>query len=208
MTDLPLLPLPPDPAATKRRYLLLGAVVVLVAALTGAGVWYYRVQQAHAAQMARTAEIAAARARVVAAARARGLSVTAKAVATTAAEATVAAAAVPKSARVADASRAGALFGAHSWYVAPPPPAYVPPPPPPPPPPPMAPPLPFVFLGSYTPGGDATVFFLTRGDRVYDVKVGDTLDGIYQVESATGGQLTFNYKPLNQRQALAIGATP
>ena len=49
---------------------------------------------------------------------------------------------------------------------------------------------------------------LTRGDRVYDVKVGDTLDGIYQVESATGGQLTFNYKPLNQRQALATGATP
>jgi len=53
-----------------------------------------------------------------------------------------------------------------------------------------------------------TVFFLTRGDRVYDVKVGDTVDGIYQIESATSWQLVFNYKPLNQRQMMSIGVTP
>jgi hypothetical protein len=52
------------------------------------------------------------------------------------------------------------------------------------------------------------VFFLTRGDRVYDVKIGDVLDGLYSIESAAGGLLTFNYKPLEQRQTLAIGATP
>jgi hypothetical protein len=114
----------------------------------------------------------------------------------------------PPSIRVADASLAGELFATHSWFV----PRRRPPPAPPPkvepPPPPMAPPLPFAFLGSYTPAGDQTVFFLTRGDRVYDVKVGDVLDGTYSVESAVGGLLTFNYKPLDQRQTLATGATP
>ena len=75
-----------------------------------------------------------------------------------------------------------------------------------PPPPPMAPPLPFAFLGSYTPAGDATVFFLTRGDQVYDVKVGDLIDNTYELAGAADGQLTFNYKPLNQQQTLATGA--
>ena len=42
----------------------------------------------------------------------------------------------------------------------------------------------------------------------FHVKVGDTVDSVYQIESANGGQLIFNYKPLNQRQPLAIGATP
>jgi hypothetical protein len=209
VSDVPV-PWSPASGAASRfggRRTLIAAVLVLLVAGGGAGFWAYRARQ-HEAQLARSAEIAAARARVVAAARARGIAVTAKAVASTEAAQKTAAAALPKSARVADASQANAIFTTHSWYVAPPPPAYVPPPPPPPPPPPTAPPLPFVFLGSYTPSGDATVFFLTRGDRVYDVKVGDTVDGIYVVEAAKGGQLTFLYKPLNQRQTLATGATP
>ncbi|MGH8263796.1 MAG: secretion system X translation initiation factor, partial [Steroidobacteraceae bacterium] len=91
---------------------------------------------------------------------------------------------------------------AKSWYV---------PPPPPPPAPveapaaPAAPPLPYVFVGSYTEGDNATVYFLTRGDRVYDVKPGDTLDQIYSVDGVADGALLFTYKPLNIRQTLAIG---
>lgn len=110
--------------------------------------------------------------------------------------------------RVVDQTSAASLFAAHSWYT--------PPPPPPPPPPapvdttpaaPVAPPLPFQFIGSYTPDGQAPVFFLTRGDRVYDVHVGDTLDDTYSIASFANGQLVFTYKPLNIQQQLLAGVS-
>ena len=110
--------------------------------------------------------------------------------------------------RVVDQTSAGALFAAHSWYV--------PPPPPPPPPPvntlpvapakPVAPPLPFTYMGSYAPKGAAPVFFLTQGDRVFDVHIGDTIDNTYSVDAFTNGQLLFTYKPLNEKQQLMTGA--
>jgi hypothetical protein len=50
------------------------------------------------------------------------------------------------------------------------------------------------------------VFFLARGDRVIDARVGDRLDNTYQFESASGGQLVFVYLPLNVRQNLSAGA--
>ena len=105
--------------------------------------------------------------------------------------------------RVADASHAEALFASHSWYVAPPPPPPVAPPPPPPP---AAPPFPYTFVGAYTSQGDGTVYFLAQGDRVVDAHVGDRLEGVYEFESATAAQLTFNYLPLNIRQLLPTGA--
>jgi len=106
----------------------------------------------------------------------------------------------PASDRVVASTHAAALFAQHSWYVAPPPP---PPAAPPPPPEPTAPPLPYTFLGNFAPGGDQPVFFLARGDRVIDARVGDRLDGVYQFESAAAGQLVFVYLPLNIRQNLA-----
>ena len=106
--------------------------------------------------------------------------------------------------RVAAGKSVEALFHTQSWYV--------PPPPPPPapvvvvaPPPPTAPPLPFTVMGSYAHPGAATVYFLTRGDRVFDVHVGDTIDGIYSVDGAVNGQLQLTYKPLNIQQALPLG---
>jgi hypothetical protein len=107
--------------------------------------------------------------------------------------------------RTADEKSASALFATHSWYVAPPPP-----PPPPPAPPvvpaaPQAPPLPFTLLGSYASEGDKQTFFLARGDRVYDAKVGDDIDSEYTLVAADGANLVFNYKPLNSRQSLALG---
>jgi hypothetical protein len=77
---------------------------------------------------------------------------------------------------------------------------------PPPPPPPTAPPFPYTFVGAYTSQGDGTVYFLAQGDRVVDAHVGDRLDGVYEFESATAAQLTFNYVPLNIRQLLPTGA--
>jgi hypothetical protein len=109
--------------------------------------------------------------------------------------------------RVTDGKAAPALFHSQSWYVAPPPPppaAYVAPPPPPAP---TAPPLPFTVMGSYARPGDATIYFLTRGERVFDVRVGDTIDSTYSVDGASNGQLQLTYKPLNIQQTLALGGS-
>ena len=110
--------------------------------------------------------------------------------------------------RVVDPTAAGALFATHSWYVAPPPPPPAPEVKPEPPPKPVAPPLPFTYMGSYAPNGAKPVFFLTQGDRVYDVHIGDTLDGTYSVDAFNNGALVFTYKPLNQQQQLTIGGAP
>lgn len=107
--------------------------------------------------------------------------------------------------RVTDGKAAPALFHPQSWYVAPPPPppaAYVAPAPPPAP---TAPPLPFNVMGSYARPGDVAVYFLTRGDRVFDVRVGDTIDHMYSVDGAANGQLQLTYLPLKIQQTLPIG---
>jgi len=110
--------------------------------------------------------------------------------------------------RVSDGQSADALFKSTSWYT--PPPA----PPAPPvsstpvvvaPPAPVAPPLPFAVMGSYSRPGDSKVYFLTRGDRVFDVRVGDTIDNTYSVDREAGGQLQFTYKPLGIQQSLPLG---
>ncbi|MBS0396382.1 MAG: hypothetical protein JSR54_17320, partial [Proteobacteria bacterium] len=108
-----------------------------------------------------------------------------------------------RAARVADNSRASDLFATHSWYVPPPPPPAAPVLPPPAP---TAPPFPYTIVGSFAPDGEKTVYFLARGDRVTDAHVGDRIDGVYLLESAQGGQLTFNYLPLDIRQVVATGA--
>jgi hypothetical protein len=112
--------------------------------------------------------------------------------------------------RVADSAAADALFGTHSWYQPPPPPAPLPKveAAPAPPPVPQAPPLPFTFMGSYAPNGGAAVFFLTQGDRVYDVHVGDTLENIYKVAAFSNNQLVLTYMPLNIQQSLPAGSGP
>jgi hypothetical protein len=107
--------------------------------------------------------------------------------------------------RIVKDTAAASLFSALSWYVAPPPP------PPAPvvaqaPPVPTAPPLPFAYMGSYRHEGAASpTFFLTAGDRVYDVKIGDTLDNTYSVDGVKSGQLLLTYMPLKIQQSLAVG---
>lgn len=100
------------------------------------------------------------------------------------------------------------MFKSKSWYIPPPPPPkpkYVPPPPPPPPPPPTAPPLPYKFMGSFQEPGKQLVVYLSRGDKLYTVSSGDTLEGTYKIESISAGQLAMLYLPLNIRQNLRIG---
>lgn len=96
------------------------------------------------------------------------------------------------------------LFAGHSWYTAPPAPA-----------PreriepvvsePTAPPLPYSYMGTLAQDGADTLYFLVKGDRVYDVKVGDVLDGTYRIDSVSNGQLIFTYLPLNTSQGLRLG---
>jgi hypothetical protein len=62
-------------------------------------------------------------------------------------------------------------------------------------------------MGSYAPQGEAPVVFLTRGDVVYDVHVGDTLENTYSVDKLEGGQLYLTYKPLNIQQQLSAGGS-
>lgn len=113
--------------------------------------------------------------------------------------------------RVTDAAASGALFSVQSWYVPPPPSApsvsttsvksLTPPPP-------TAPALPFAYMGTFTPDGANPVFFLTQGDRVFDVRVGETVDDIYTVDGISNGQLQLTYKPLNIKQQLTVGSSP
>jgi hypothetical protein len=107
--------------------------------------------------------------------------------------------------RVVPPIAAASLFAPHSWYVAPPPRPPPPPAPEPPPPEPTAPPFPYTLVGRFAPGNDPPVYFLSRGDRVLQVHVGDRFDGVYQLESAGPYQLTFVYLPLNVRQSLDAG---
>lgn len=90
------------------------------------------------------------------------------------------------------------VFQSKSWYVPPPPPKAVPPPPP------APPPLPFSYMGKLQEEGRLTVF-LTKQDRNYAVKAGDTLDGAYRVDSVEAQRVVFTYLPLNMQQTLAIG---
>ncbi len=92
--------------------------------------------------------------------------------------------------------------------VAPPPPPVVvaAPLPPAPPPAPIAPVLPFKYIGRIMEAGHS-VFFLTKDDKLYTVKVGDEIEGMYYVDGEIGGQLRLIYKPLSIAQTLAVGAS-
>ncbi len=103
--------------------------------------------------------------------------------------------------RVSREETAPDLFEAKSWYVPPPPPKPLPPLPPPPP---SAPPLPFTYMGKLIEDGQPTVF-LTRQERNYAVRAGDTIEGMYTVEEISPRVMTLVYLPLNIKQTLTIG---
>lgn len=98
----------------------------------------------------------------------------------------------------AEAEQIQDVFKAKSWYVPPPPPKPVPPPPP------APPPLPFKYMGKLLDGGNLTVF-ITKQDRNYAVKAGDTIEGAYRVDSVEAQRVLFTYLPLNMQQTLVIG---
>lgn len=93
-------------------------------------------------------------------------------------------------------------FTTKTWYVPPPPPPPVKPEPPPKP---VAPPLPFAYMGRYDDSESPTVVMLVRGDRLYTVSEGDSIDGTYRVDRVDKGLVELTYLPLQQKQVLQTG---
>lgn len=103
----------------------------------------------------------------------------------------------PRTATPVDENPEGAdPFRNKSWFVAPPAP---------PPPKPTAPPLPFQYLGKLDEDGSVRVFLGHQGKHII-AKLGDVINGTYNVEEIAGGQMVFRYIPLNERQTLSIGS--
>jgi cohesin domain-containing protein len=96
----------------------------------------------------------------------------------------------------------GELFSRRSWA-----------PPPPPPPkaapvvaaPPAPPPMPYRVAGFVAHDGGSHVV-LAKGDRVMTVRIGDTLDDGYRVESIAADRVTLVYVPLGVPQDLAVSS--
>jgi hypothetical protein len=91
-------------------------------------------------------------------------------------------------------------FELRSWEPPPPPKKELPPPPPP-----QAPTLPYTYMGKIMEGNQVIVF-LSKQDRNYVVKKGETVDGTYRIDDINSGTMVFTYLPLDQQQILAIGA--
>jgi hypothetical protein len=81
-----------------------------------------------------------------------------------------------------------------------------PPPPPPPPPPVPTPPFPFKYTGSHKQESGQTTYFLTKGNQLYTVEVGEILDQVYSIDSEEEGQLTVTYLPLERTQTISTGS--
>ena len=95
----------------------------------------------------------------------------------------------------------GQLFGPRSWAPEPPPAAKAPaaqvaekP---------SAPPMPYRFGGQVV-QEDGMRVVLLKGDRVYEVREGETLDDGYRLDAIQARGLTFTYMPLGAKQELAV----
>jgi len=92
-------------------------------------------------------------------------------------------------------------FSAHSWLppakpataAAGPPPA------------PVAPPLPFRFAGQFYRDTGAEVY-LAKGEDIFPVKEGDTLEGQYKIESVTSSEVRFLHLPSGTSQVMQFSA--
>ncbi len=110
---------------------------------------------------------------------------------------------VPKRARVAQGARSDP-FAPHGWTPPPPPPLPVVVVPPPPPPPPTAPPVPFKFIGQIEDKAAKPAAFITKGNALFVVHVGDVVESTYRIESFNAAQVVVTYLPLKQRQTIDV----
>ncbi len=69
---------------------------------------------------------------------------------------------------------------------------------------PVAPPFDYEYMGHVVEQGEES-FFFTRADRPYIVKIGDTLDGSFLLESVSGNVAVVVYVPLGLKQTVVLG---
>src|SRR5437879_11179951 len=94
------------------------------------------------------------------------------------------------------------LFASRSWQ----PPAPKISPAPHVPPAPTAPSMPYRYAGKLVQGGQQSVL-LARGDMLFPVNEGDTLDGAYRVESIGETQVTQTYLPLASEERIPVDSS-
>jgi len=98
-------------------------------------------------------------------------------------------------------------FAAKGWTPPPPRPPTLPAAallPPPPPPAPTAPPVPYKFIGQIEDKAAKPAAFITRGEALFVVHVGDVIENTYRIESFSTTQVVLTYLPLKQRQTLDV----
>lgn len=69
---------------------------------------------------------------------------------------------------------------------------------------PVAPPMPFRFLGRYG-DADSHIVMLVKGEQLYLVSVGDTIDDAYRVDQVSATMVELTYLPLKLKQSLSTG---
>src|SRR6266853_1479363 len=70
---------------------------------------------------------------------------------------------------------------------------------------PVAPPLPFRFAGQFYRESGIEVY-VARGEEIFPVKEGDTLDGQYKVDSVNATEVSFVHLPTGTRQTMQFSA--
>jgi hypothetical protein len=70
---------------------------------------------------------------------------------------------------------------------------------------PVAPPLPYRFAGQFY-RDSGTELFVARGEEIFPVKEGDTLDGQYKVEGVAASEVRFLHVPTGTLQVLQFNA--
>lgn len=68
---------------------------------------------------------------------------------------------------------------------------------------PAAPPMPYRYAGKLVQGGELSVL-LSKGDTVFPIKVGETLDGAYRVEAIGESRITLIYLPLKHKESIPV----
>ena len=74
------------------------------------------------------------------------------------------------------------------------------------PPAPTAPPMPYRYAGKLVQGGQQSVL-LAKGDMLFPVNEGETLDGAYRVESIGETQVTLTYLPLAHEERVPVDSS-
>jgi cohesin domain-containing protein len=70
---------------------------------------------------------------------------------------------------------------------------------------PVAPPLPYRFAGQFY-RDSGTELYIAKGEEIFPVKEGDTLDGQYRVESVSSSEVRFVHLPTNTAQVMQFSA--